>query len=103
MLRVHDTEVVILKHIHEGKQGTINPPTPLVHQILMVFHRVCVGYGIWDVLQDILGIHLAINTQGKDTIFRQIHICLPEIFFFNLWVQNHFKVRSLQQIWLIFL
>lgn len=101
MIWVYDIVVVISENVQKGKQTTVNPSTSLNHQIFMRFHRISISHRVRNILECIFRICLAVNSQTENTIFSQIHICLHVVSFFKRRVQDHFKITSLKQVWLI--
>lgn len=103
MPRLHRVEVIVLEDIEEGEERTVDPSASLLHQILVVFHWICLGDSIRYVTKVVLLLGLAVDAEGKDTILSQVHVGLPVVFLLKLRIQNHLEIAVLKQIRLIFL
>lgn len=103
MLGLHSVEVVVLVDVEEGEQTAVDPSATLLHQVLVVFHGVCLCYSVWDVSQVVFLLGLAVDTQTEDTIFCQVHIGLTVILLLELGVQDHLEVTVLEEVRLVFL
>lgn len=69
----------------------------------MVLHGVGVGNGVRDVLEEILGLHLAVDAQTEDAVLGQVHVGFLEVLLLHVRVEDHLEVASLQQVRLILL
>ena len=97
----HGVEVVVSQDIEEGEERTVDPSSPLLHQILVGFHGICLGDGIWNVFQVIFLFCLAVDAQRENTILCQVHVGLSVIFLFHFRVQDQLEVTVFQQIRLV--
>lgn len=62
--RLHSIIVVIPEHVHKSKITTVYPSSTLDHELFMGFHGISVCDCIWDILESVFFILLAVYTQG---------------------------------------
>ena len=74
MVRLAGVEVVVLEDVQEGEETAVDPSPSLLHQILVALHRVCPGPSVGNVPEIELGLGLAVDPQGQDSVFSQIHV-----------------------------
>lgn len=86
MTRLHSIVIVVPKNVHEGKITTIDPSSTLDHELFMGFHGISIGDCIRDVLERVFAVLLAVDSKGEDSVFGEVHVCLPVVFLFVAWV-----------------
>ena len=85
-------------HVLKSKVAWVYPSSALLHQILERLHRVCVRESLWDVFENVLTLLLAVDTEWKNTIFGQIHVCLFMVSLLHAGIKNHFEIFPLKQV-----
>ena len=60
MFGLHGVEVVIFPDVKEGEETAVDPSSALFHQVLVVFHGVCLCNGIGHVSKVVFLFGLAI-------------------------------------------
>lgn len=100
---LHGVEVVVLVDVEEGEETAVDPSTTLLHQVLMIFHGICLRNSIWHVTQVVLLLSLAVYAETEDTILSQVHIGLTVVLLLQFRVQDHLEVTVLQQVRLVLL
>jgi hypothetical protein len=89
---------IVSEDVVEGKPGGIDPSSSLVHEFYWVSYCISPGNCVGDVLHSIPALLLTEDTKTKNTIFCQVHVCLPVITFSEHGVQNLFEVPFLKQV-----
>jgi hypothetical protein len=101
MAGLHGVEVVVFVDVEEGEETAVDPSTTLLHQVLVVLHRIGFGNCIGDVSEVVLLFGLAVDAQTQNTILSQVHIGLTVVLFLELGVQDHLEVAVLEQVRLV--
>lgn len=96
-------EIVVLKDVKKGKQTAVDPSTPLLHEVLVAFHGICPCSRIGNVSQIKIALGLAVDSQGEDTVFSQVHVSLLIATHFQIWIKSEFEIRMLKKIRLVFI